>query len=163
MNRSDVARFVRRQVMDFPETNALLENEELSEEVIEQCITMALFDFNISPPVITAYTVDTHPVFPLLVWGTMIEMLTSAGILNSRNRLTYQAGNVQVNVSDKAGEYSNWIRLLMQRYETLKASWKKSMNINACYGSVPSQYQLINIGLDYNLGALNSYTLDSIF
>ena len=129
MKRTDFIEFVRRQMQDAPESNALLAGKEMTDTVIEQCVQMAEMEYNMTPPVITNYTVETHPALGLLVYGTMIEMLFSSGVLNSRNRLSYNAGGVQVNVSDKAGEYGNWISLLLNRYNQLKLQHKQYLNI----------------------------------
>lgn len=158
MDRSAFVEFMRTQVQDTPESNALLSGHELSTKAIEQCIQMAEVEFNMSPPVITNYTVEDHPAIGLLVYGTMIEMLFSSGILNSRNRLNYNAGGVQVNVSDKAGEYGNWIQLLLSRYNQLKLQYKQYLNMNNGYGEVRSEYAwTANVS-----GPLNGLTLDSI-
>lgn len=158
--RGELIQFLRRHVQDNSQANALYENQELTDEVIGQCIDMTLSDFNFHPPV-TSFTVSDMPM-AIIVWGSIIEMLIAAGILNSRNRLIYQAGSVQVQVSDKAGEYANWINLLLNKYESSKTKYKYALNLEGCYGGLPSEYSLANIGLDYNLGQINSLTLDSI-
>jgi|TARA_R110000824_G_C15137928_1_gene669716 hypothetical protein len=161
MKRTDFIEFVRRQMQDAPESNALLAGKEMTDTVIEQCVQMAEMEYNMTPPVITNYTVETHPALGLLVYGTMIEMLFSSGVLNSRNRLSYNAGGVQVNVSDKAGEYGNWISLLLNRYNQLKLQHKQYLNINSCYGEVRSDYAWTwNNG--NVLGPYNGLTLDSL-
>lgn len=158
MDRSAFVQFMRTQVQDAPESNALLSGYELSDPAIEQCVQMAEAEFNLSPPVITNYTVENHPALGLLVYGTMIEMLFSSGILNSRNRLNYNAGGVQVNVSDKAGEYSNWIQLLLSRYNQLKLQYKQYLNMNGGYGQVRSEYSWVaNVS-----GPYNGLTLDGL-
>lgn len=161
MDRSLFVQFMRRQMQDSPESNALLGGYELTDITIEQCIQMAEMEYNMTPPVITNYTVIDHPAIGLLVYGTMIEMLFSAGVLNSRNRLSYSAGGVQVNVSDKAGEYGNWIQLLLSRYNQLKLQHKQYLNMNAGYGEVRSEYAWNGVNANV-LGPFNGLTLDSL-
>jgi hypothetical protein len=151
MKRSEFVQFMRRHMQDTPEANALLSGHELTDASIESCIRMAEMEYNMTPPVITGFTIENHPAVGLLIYGTMIEMLMSAGILNSRNRLNYNAGGVQVNVSDKAGEYSNWISLLLNRYNQLKLQHKQALNMNRAYGSVGSEY-----GNAFNYGDLTT-------
>ena len=83
MKRSDFIQFMRRQMQDSPESNSLLSGYELTDKTIEQCVQMAESEYNLTPPVITYYSVEDHPALGLLVYGTMIEMLFSSGILNS--------------------------------------------------------------------------------
>lgn len=146
-------------MQDSPESNALLAGEELGDTTLEQCVQMAEMEYNMTPPIMTSYTVENHPALGLLVYGTMIEMLFASGVLNSRNRLSYNAGGVQVNVSDKAGEYGNWIRLLLTRYNQLKSQHKQYLNMNSCYGEVRSDYAFTGIG---GSGGLSGLTLDSL-
>ena len=96
----------------------------------------------------------------LFQYKNPLFLLFSSGILNSRNRLNYSAGGVQVNVSDKAGEYGNWINLLLSRYNQLKLQHKQHLNINS-YGEVRSEYAYVWNNSNV-LGPYNGLTLDSL-
>ena len=52
---------VRAYIRDEANVNALLDGQETSDTLIELCAELALDDFNVTPPLIGNYTLDTHP------------------------------------------------------------------------------------------------------
>jgi len=104
----------------------------------------SLDDWNTTPPPIPHVTYNSHPSRRLLIRGAVIEILESAGILMSRNRLDYSDGGVTVRVSDKAQDYSQWIDRFINRYEKKKYEIKKTINIQRGWGSVASEYEQIH-------------------
>lgn len=131
---------LRRFLRDDPKLNKLIRENESSDRQLCDALEDAVDDWNNTPPPIGKVTIETHPSTKWLIRGAAIEILTSAGILQSRNRLSYSDGGVSVTVSDKAGDYLTWIRELVQQYEEAKREIKKTINISMAWGSVPSEY-----------------------
>lgn len=146
---------VRAFMRDNANVNALLDGEETSDTLVELCAELALDDFNVTPPLIGNYTLDTHPSKGLLMLGTVIWVLQSAGILQSRNQLDYAAGGVTVGSSNKTPLYQSWINAFLQVYETKKANLKKAINAEEAFGSISSEYAQTSFGanLSYFGGA----------
>ena len=85
---------VRDYMRDFPEFNALVDGEETSDGLISLCADLAADDFSSTMPPIGNFTVETHPSLYLLLLGTVIQVLRSAGILQARNNLNYSDGGL---------------------------------------------------------------------
>jgi hypothetical protein len=141
----------RDYIRDIPAMNALLDGVETSDTLIEFCLDMTLDDFNTSPPLIGNFTLASHPSQSLVLIGTMIWILKSAGIQQSRNQLDYASGGITVASSNKTPLYQSWINILMQEYEAKKANLKKSLNAEQGYGGVASEYTQINYGANMSL------------
>jgi len=129
---------------DDPSVNQLLDGKESSPSQLRMALEDSLDDWNISPPPIPPVSFDTHPSRNLLIKGAVIEILMSAGILMSRNRLSYNDGGISVQVSDKASEYSQWINMFARNYELKKLEIKKTLNIQRGWGNAPSEYSMIH-------------------
>ena len=131
---------VRKFLRDHPILNKLIKGNETNNTQIRTHLEDALDDWNTTPPILAPVTFDTHPSRRLLIRSAVIETLTSAGILQSRNRLQYSDGGITVQVSDKAAEYQSWISLLVNDYERKKERLKKSQNLELGYGGIHSEY-----------------------
>src|SRR6056300_168271 len=92
---------VRQYLRDFPELNRLIDGEESSDRMIAWAAIDALDDINNTPPLIGAYTIDSFPYRSLLLRGTVIAVLESVGLLQTRNQINYNDGGIQVSASDK--------------------------------------------------------------
>ena len=148
---------VRDFMRDESSFNALLDGRETSSTLIEFSAELALDDWNSTPPLIGRFTLSSHPAPSMLLLATVIWVLKSAGILQSRNQLDYAAGGVTVASSNKTPLYQSWINAFMQEYEAKKLNIKKAINAEAAYGSVSSEYVQINFG-----GNLIFFGLDSV-
>ena len=138
---------VRAKLRDYPELNRLIEGRETSDREIAFAIMEAVDDFNTTPPLIQSFTVDNFPSVSLLIRGTIINILESVGLLQTRNQMSYSDGQgVSVGVSDKAPMLMSWIQLYQGQYEQKKFRLKQALNLSgALNGSgVPSEYVLIN-------------------
>jgi hypothetical protein len=147
----------RDYIRDIPAMNALLDGVETSDTLIEFCLDLTLDDFNTSPPLIGNFTLYNHPSQSLVLIGTMIWILKSAGVQQSRNQLDYASGGITVATSNKTPLYQSWINILMQEYEAKKANLKKSLNAEQAYGGVASEYSQVNFG-----GYMAYFGLDSV-
>jgi len=146
--------FVRQYVRDKDELNTLLDGEESDGLDINTAILMAIDEFNTTPPLIGNYRLENFPSMALLVWGSVIHLLISAGILQTRNRLNYSDGGINVAVSDKAGEYQGWIGQVAARWENGKLNLKTAINISQGFGGSHSEYVYIQNGR-YTVGMGN--------
>jgi hypothetical protein len=137
---------LRVYLRDFPDENRLLPEFETSDPMLDLAIILALDDFNTTPHV-TGYKLSNFPGLYLLLLGSLLQVLRSAGLLQSRNRLNYNEGGISVAVSDKAGDYQSWISSMFNEYERKKRELKIAINITGAFGMAPSEY----IFLDYDL------------
>lgn len=135
-----LVRKLRNYLRDDPVLNELIEGKESSDGQLREAVLDAIEDWNNTQPPLANVTIITHPSSRLLIRGAAIEILHSAGILQSRNRLDYNDGGIVVRDKDKAPDYQAWIGHLIRDYETKKINLKKSQNIALGFGSIPSEY-----------------------
>jgi len=131
---------VRMFLRDHQILNKLIKGNETNDTQLRVHLEDALDDFNFTPPLLGKFTFDSIPSKRLLVRGAVIEALTSAGILQSRNRLNYSDGGITVQVSDKAQEYMAWLERLVVDYESKKTQLKKTLNAEQAFGGIHSEY-----------------------
>mgnify|MGYP001157124239 CR=1 FL=1 len=136
---------VRGYLRDYPELNRLIDGEETSDRMIAWSIIDALDDINNTPPFIGNYTCANFPYRSLLLRATVISILESVGILQTRNQLNYSDGGIQVGVSDKTPLIFQWLQMLRMSYESKLSKWKISMNISQALDntSVMSDYYFL--------------------
>lgn len=145
-----LVRRLRAYLRDDPVLNELIEGKESGDGQLKEAILDAIEDWNDTQPPLARINILTHPSDRLLIRGAAIEILHSAGILQSRNRLDYNDGGIVVRDKDKAPDYQAWISHLVRDYETKKINLKKSLNISLGFGSVPSEYSGNNRNDDDN-------------
>lgn len=131
---------IRIYMRDDPEQNLLLDGLETSHTMIDWAIELSVEEYNLQPPHIGDVTFDTYPSVALLHLATIINILISAGFLQSRNQLTFNDGGISLQISNKTGLYQSWIRLLMGKYESLLLRLKRAKNAASGYGGVHSEY-----------------------
>ena len=136
---------VRQYLRDFPELNRLIDGEESSDRMIAWAVIDALDDINNTPPLIGMFTVETFPYRSLLLRGTVIAVLESVGLLQTRNQLNYNDGGIQVSASDKAPMIMQWINMLRGSYEQKKQQYKIAVNISNAFdgGAILSDYYFL--------------------
>lgn len=159
MDRAVFLGQVRDYLRDFPELNALLDGYETSDALLSLCADLAADDFSVTMPPVGQYTVETFPSLYLLLMGTVIQVLRSAGILQARNNLNYSDGGLTVATSDKAPIYMSYAQWLMQEYEKKKRSYKISINAAGGYGGIRSEYSFVGAYGQYiGLASIDSFT-----
>lgn len=140
---------LRMFLNDTAELNRLIRQEESNSAKLDLAIRLAIDDWNITPPFLSRVTITTYPSIYLLIHGATIQVLKSAGILQSRNQLEYSSGGITVRTFDKTQLYQSWIIQFMQDYERKKMDYKKVENIDGAWGAAPggggvhSEYQQI--------------------
>lgn len=135
---------IRTFIRDYPELNRLISGVENSNRQIVWAIADALDDFNTTPHP-TRFSLENFPSKSLLVRGTVITLLESVGLLQTRNHLQFSDGGIQVGVSDKTPFIQSWIQLFRNSYEEKKQRLKVSINIESAWGGgVYSEYRFVN-------------------
>ena len=130
---------------DYAELNRLIDGEETSDRMIAWAVIDTLDDINNRPPNIGTFTCSNFPYKSLLLRGTVISVLESVGILQTRNQLQYSDGGISVGASDKAPMLMQWVNLLKSSYEQKLERWKISQNIVGAFdgSSVTSDYYFL--------------------
>jgi hypothetical protein len=132
-----VRELVRRFLRDFPERNRLISGSESDNTDLDLAILLTLDDFNFATiPVIG----PTRPPLSLLVLGSALWVLKSAGIAQSRNFLNFSSGGISAVFSDKTAAYQSWVGVLERKYEAQKSEVKAFMNLAGAYGRVFTPY-----------------------
>lgn len=135
---------IRMYLRDYAELNRLIKGEEHSDRMIAWAVMDAVDDFNKTPP-LTSYTLQNFPSSSILRLGTVVNLLESLGLLQTRNHLTFSDGGIQVGVSDKTPLLQAWIQLLQNKYEEKKQRLKIALNIEGAWGGgVHSEYLWTN-------------------
>lgn len=138
-------RLLRLFLNDTPELNRLIRQQETDDPHLDLAIALGVDDFNITSPLLSTYRVETFPSLYMLIYGATIQVLRSAGILQSRNELAYSSGGVSVRIFDKTQNYMAWIAQFVAEYERKKSNYKISLNVmNALAGGIPSEYAMLN-------------------
>lgn len=140
-SRASFREALRSYINDRPETNTLLAGYELGDPTLDICIEMALSEFNNSAPVLQPYIIETFPGIDVLMLGCLIQVLISAGILNARNELPYNAGGVSVQISAKSTPYMSWLQNILAMYNQKKKDLKTFLNMQLGWGGISSEYR----------------------
>jgi len=128
---------VRSFIRDFPELNRLVSGEESSARMIGWAVVDAIEEFNGTPPMIGTYTFSDLMSLnqgSLLRKGAVVNLLTSVGILQTRNHLPFSDGGLNVSVSDKTPLLQSWIQLLGQQWQVGVNRVKAELNIEQLLG-----------------------------
>lgn len=135
---------VRTFLRDYKELNRLIAGEESSNRQIVWAICDALDDFNSTPP-FTRFTLFDFPSKSLLIRATVISLLESIGLLQTRNHLSFSDGGLQVGISDKTPFIQSWLQLFTNKYEEKKMRLKVAYNIESAWGGgIFSEYRFVN-------------------
>ena len=144
----DFVQSVRGFIRDFPELNRLVRGVESTDRQIAWAVLDAVSDFN-GTPHFTQLTLEEllmkqqHALMRRL---TVIVLLESIGMLQTRNHLNYSDGGLNVGVNDKTPLLMNWLQYFKGSTEQMKQRVKVAMNIEAAMGGpgVHSEYWAVN-------------------
>ena len=136
-------RFLRLFLRDTSQTNRLLREKESDDEMLEFAIEMAISDWNATPPHIGTTTIMNFPSLFMLMHGAAIQILTSQGILQARNELSYNAGGSSFIRSNKSNHYMQWAVNLDNKYQLNKRQMKIAQNVKRGWGGVNTEYDLV--------------------
>lgn len=142
---------VRLYLRDIPELNRLVTGEESSDRQIAWAVLDALSDFNGTPHLTTLSLEDllARQQHALLLRMTVISLIESVGLLQTRNHLNYSTGATNVGVNDKTPLLMEWLRYYKSFTEQMKQRVKVALNIEGILG--PS-----NVGVHSEYWAVNS-------
>jgi hypothetical protein len=131
---------------DYPELNRLTDGVESSDRNIATALLLALDDYNNTPPLINAASLAEFPSVDLLVRGAIIQLIESLGLLQTRNRLPYADGQIQIQ-TEQPQLYMQWWNMFKTDYENKKFRLKQSINLRDALGyqvGMSTEYLLIN-------------------
>lgn len=151
----DFVQMVRFYTRDFPELNRIVSGEESSDRQIAWAVLDALSDFN-GTPHLTSMSLDDllcRNQHALLLRMTVITLIESVGLLQTRNHINYSNGGINVGVNDKTPMLMQWLKYYKATTEQMKQRVKVALNIEGILG--PS-----NVGAHSEYWAIHgSYTM----
>ena len=125
---------VRLYLRDHSALNRLIKGQETNDRMIAWCVLDAISEFNGMPPRIGTWTFDglmQQNLQSLVRIGTVIRVLESVGLLQTRNHLPFNDGGLSVAVSDKAPLLQSWIDRLKGDWRATTKETKIAMNIES--------------------------------
>jgi hypothetical protein len=135
---------VRFFLRDFPELNRLISGEETGNRLINYCVHLAIDEFNTTPPLTTS-DIGNFPSRTILLYLTVIHVLTSAALLHARNRFSYNDGGYSVETEQQEALYQRWIQLFRSQISGHIQNLKIAQNIERGWGGgVGSEYGWIH-------------------
>lgn len=142
---------VRLYTRDFPELNRIVKGQETSDRQIAWSVLDALADFNGTPNITTFNLEDllARNQHALLLRMTVISIIESVGLLQTRNHINYSNGGINVGVNDKTPMLMNWLQYYKSFTDQMKQRVKVALNIEGILG--PS-----NSGVHSELWAVNA-------
>lgn len=142
LTREQAIGHLRTFIGDRPENNKLIPDFELSDGKLDLAITLALDEFNNSPPFMT-FTLADFPSLMILLHGATVQCLIMAGMIQSRNFLQFGDGGLSEVIGDKAPAYQGWINQLsslVNNYKQMTNETKVAINMERTWGVIPSPY-----------------------
>lgn len=127
---------VRLYMRDFAELNRIVSGEETSDRQIAWAMLDALADFN-GTPHLTSYSFEdllARNQQALLLRMTVISVIESVGLLQTRNHINYSAGGINVGVNDKSPLLLKWLQYYKAFTDQLKQRVKVALNIEGILG-----------------------------
>ena len=113
---------VRSEFADISfEDNRLLDSQEVGTWDICDAVYRAIQQWNNTGPRLTPYSGETFPYPEILRRGTIYMLLQSLWTMLERNRMSYAAGNTQVDLERRADAYAKLLA-------TYKAEWSGGMS-----------------------------------
>lgn len=141
---------VRLYLRDFPELNRIVSGEESSDRQIAWAVLDAVADFN-GTPHLTSLTLEdllARNQHSLLLRMTVVALIESVGLLQTRNHINYSTGATNVGANDKTPLLMNWLQYYKSYTEQMKQRVKVALNIEGILGSgnvgVHSEYWVVN-------------------
>jgi len=138
---------VRAFMRDFPPLNRLISGEESSDRMIRYCATLAVDEWNTTPP-LSGHGIANFPSRSVLLHLTVINLLTSVGILKSRNSFAYSDGGFQVQTEEHDSRYQRWIQMFRSMGPVSRQAIKElkiALNIQGGWGAgIGSEYGWIH-------------------
>lgn len=141
---------VRDFLRDHPELNRLTAGHETSDRMIAWSVLDALARFN-GTPHMTTFTLEDllmRNQHYLMLRLTVISVMESVGMFQTRNHINYSNGGVNVGINDKTPMIMQWLQYFTSTTTQLLQQVKVAINIESILG--PG-----NIGVHSELWAVN--------
>jgi hypothetical protein len=141
---------VRLFMRDYPELNRLVAGEESGDRQIAWAVLDALSDFNGTPHLTDLRLEDLlqRHQHHLLLRMTVISLIESVALLQTRNHVNYSTGGINVGVNDKTPLLMNWLQYFKSFTDQRKQHVKVALNIEGILGpsnsGVFSEYWAVN-------------------
>lgn len=141
---------VRDYTRDHPELNRLIAGQESNDRLIAWAVLDALSIFNGTPHLTNLSLEDllARNQHALMLRLTVITLLESVGLLQTRNHLNYSNGGLNVGVNDKTPLILQWLQYYQASTSQMMMRVKSALNIEGILG--PS-----NSGVHSELWAVN--------
>lgn len=139
LTQDQLVKRLRTFLGDSPVENRLIEGEEISDDKLRLALDLALDEYNHTPP-FEARTYATFPSLAVILHGAAIQALIMAGLVQSRNYLSFSDGGIQEVISDKAAAYQSWIGQIVAKYQEGAMNIKTALNMEENFGVIPSPY-----------------------
>lgn len=141
---------------DFPQLNRLTRGKETSDRQIAFAVMKAMSRLNNRPPRtnLSLYDALAANMFSLVLDLTVIAVIESVGLLQTRNHLNYSAGASNVGVNDKTPLLMNWLQYFKASADQELLQTKVAMNIESIlgiqnYGSFSEYWSTSNSYISY--------------
>jgi hypothetical protein len=127
---------VRFYIRDQPELNRLVAGEESGDRQIAWAVVDAISDFNGTPHFTSLRLEDflQRSQQSLLTRMTVISLIESVGLLQTRNHVNYSTGGINVGVNDKTPLLMNWLQYFKAFTDQQKQRVKVAINIEGILG-----------------------------
>ena len=140
---------MRLWMRDHPHLNRLIRGVESSNRLIAWAVLDFLSDFGQTPPPLGFYPLERLLELGyqnLCRHGTVIALIESVGLLQTRNQLNFSDGGINVGISDKTPQLQAWLQIFKTKYEQDKIKIKIALNIQQLWGEAGfhSEYYFIN-------------------
>lgn len=147
-NTREFIHMVRGHMRDYPELNRLVRGVESTDRQIAWAIVDAVSEFN-GTPHFTGYSLDRlleKGQYSLMLRLTIISLIESVALLQTRNHLNYSDGGISVGVNDKTPMLMNWLQLYKGETQQKLQRVKVAMNIEDVLGEpgVHSEFWAVN-------------------
>lgn len=142
---------VRDYTRDHAELNRLISGDESNDRMIAWAVLDAISVFN-GTPQFTSFSLEEllgRNLHSLMLRLTVITLLESVGLLQTRNHLNYSNGGLNVGVNDKTPLIMQWLQYYRATTAEYMQRVKAALNIEGILG--PS-----NSGVHSELWAVNS-------
>jgi hypothetical protein len=128
---------VRDYMRDHAELNRLIAGQETNDRLIAWAVLDALSVFN-GTPHLTNMSLDDllqRNQHSLMLRLTVITLLESVGLLQTRNHINYSNGGLNVGVNDKTPLILQWLQYYQASTKQLMSQVKVALNIEGMLGS----------------------------
>ncbi|MHA1302101.1 MAG: hypothetical protein ACTSPI_00165 [Candidatus Heimdallarchaeaceae archaeon] len=126
---NDVRTFLR----DKPERHVLVDGELFSDSDVMTAAEYTVNRFNIIPPPIATYTLETFPSDYCLLLGICGWLFDSEANSQLMEQLSYQDGNIHHGLKDKTQLYRQAATHFKNEFNLLAENIKMQINVNGVY------------------------------